>query len=81
MKIVRSALCPHPCNYFHVQRCKNWFKFHAIVTEYTIGSIGIVIFDAAAPSLVVALSQAGEERLLWEMAGARGVSSLMVPLE
>jgi hypothetical protein len=38
------------------------------------------VFDAAAPSLAVALSQAGEERLLWEMAGARGVSSLMAPL-
>jgi hypothetical protein len=38
------------------------------------------VFDAAAPSLPVALSQAGEERLMWEMAGARGLSSLAAPL-
>jgi hypothetical protein len=38
------------------------------------------VFDAAAPSLVVALTQASEERLMWEVVGARGISSLTAPL-
>jgi hypothetical protein len=33
------------------------------------GSIGICVFDGAAPSLAVALAQAGEERYMWELAG------------
>jgi hypothetical protein len=37
-------------------------------------------FDVAAPSLAAALSQAGEDRLMWEVAGARGLSSLAAPL-
>jgi hypothetical protein len=39
----------------------------------------ICVFDAAAPSLTAALSQAREERVMWELAGARGISSLATP--
>jgi hypothetical protein len=35
------------------------------------------VFDAAAPSLVAALSQANDERSFWEMAGAKGISFVM----
>jgi hypothetical protein len=38
------------------------------------------VFDVAAPSLAAALSQVREERVLWELAGARGISSLATPL-
>jgi hypothetical protein len=38
------------------------------------------VFDAVVPSLAVALTKAREERLMWEMAGARGYSSLTAPL-
>ena len=34
------------------------------------------VFDGAAPNLAEALILAGEERLLWSMAGARGLSFL-----
>jgi hypothetical protein len=37
------------------------------------------VFDAAAPSLTAALSQAREERVLWELAGVRGIASLATP--
>jgi hypothetical protein len=37
------------------------------------------VFDAAPSNLAAALSQAGEERLFWELAGARGIASLTVP--
>jgi hypothetical protein len=43
------------------------------------GSMRIGVFDAAPPNLAVALSQAGEERLFWELAGARGIASLTAP--
>jgi hypothetical protein len=39
------------------------------------------ILDGAAPSLAAALSQADEERSVWEMAGAKGISSLMAQLQ
>jgi hypothetical protein len=35
------------------------------------------VFDGDAPSLAAALSQADEERSVWEMAGAKGISFLM----
>jgi hypothetical protein len=38
------------------------------------------VFDAAVPSLAVALTKVGEKRLMLEMAGARGFSSLTAPL-
>jgi hypothetical protein len=38
------------------------------------------VFDAATPSLTAALTQAGEERLMWEMAGARCMPTLTTPL-
>jgi hypothetical protein len=34
------------------------------------------VFEGTTPSLVAALTQAGEERCMWELAGARGLSSL-----
>jgi hypothetical protein len=34
------------------------------------------VFDGAAPNLAGALIAAGEERRLWSMAGARGLSFL-----
>jgi hypothetical protein len=37
------------------------------------------VFDVAAPNLAAALSQAGEERLFWELARARGIASLTTP--
>jgi hypothetical protein len=37
------------------------------------------VFDVAPPNLAAALSQAGEERLFWELAGTRGFASLMAP--
>jgi hypothetical protein len=40
----------------------------------------ISVFDAATPNLTAALAQAGEERLMWEMAGARYMSALTTPL-
>jgi hypothetical protein len=44
------------------------------------GNIGIGLFDGTAPSLADALTQTGEERWLWELARAIGISSLMAPL-
>jgi hypothetical protein len=38
------------------------------------------VFDAATPSLAVALAQVGEEKHMWEMAGARCMSALATPL-
>jgi hypothetical protein len=35
------------------------------------------VFDGVAPSLTIALSQTGDERSAWEMAGAKGISFLM----
>jgi hypothetical protein len=37
------------------------------------------VFDAAPPNLAAALSQAGEERLFWELPGAQGIASLTAP--
>ncbi|GJM91702.1 hypothetical protein PR202_ga08105 [Eleusine coracana subsp. coracana] len=34
------------------------------------------VFDGISPSLAAALVQAGEERYLWELAGAKGLSFL-----
>jgi hypothetical protein len=42
--------------------------------------LGIGVFEGAAPGLAVALTQAGEERCMWELAGARGLSSLTASL-
>jgi hypothetical protein len=39
------------------------------------------VFDGAAPSLVAALAQAVEERCMWKLAGAIGLSSLMASLQ
>jgi hypothetical protein len=38
------------------------------------------LFDGTAPSLADALTQTSEERRLWELAGARGISCLTAPL-
>jgi hypothetical protein len=38
------------------------------------------VFDGVAPCLAATLTQAGEERCMWELAGARGISSLTAPL-
>jgi hypothetical protein len=38
------------------------------------------VFDAAPPSLTTALAQAGEEKLMWEMARAKCMSALPAPL-
>jgi hypothetical protein len=38
------------------------------------------VFYGIAPNLVVAVPQADEERRFWELAGARGISHLMVQL-
>jgi hypothetical protein len=38
------------------------------------------VFDGIAPSLAAVLTQAGEERRLWELAGARNSSSLTAVL-
>ncbi|GJN12750.1 hypothetical protein PR202_ga31057 [Eleusine coracana subsp. coracana] len=38
------------------------------------------VFDGAAPSLAGLLVATGEERRLWTMAGARGLSLLTAPL-
>lgn len=37
------------------------------------------LFDGAAPSMARALDTAGDERRLWEIAGARGLTSLTAP--
>lgn len=37
------------------------------------------VFDGAVPDMVRALTMASEERKLWSMAGARGISSLTAP--
>ena len=37
------------------------------------------VFDGAAPDIARALIIAGEERKLWSMAGARGISLLTAP--
>jgi translation elongation factor EF-Tu-like GTPase len=37
------------------------------------------VFNAAPPNLAAAVTQAGEERLFWELAGARGIASLTTP--
>jgi len=44
------------------------------------GIIGIAVFDGAAPNLAGTLMTFGEERRLWVMAGARGLSLLTAPL-
>jgi hypothetical protein len=38
------------------------------------------VFDAAPPSLTTVLAQAGEKKLMWEMAGAKCMSALPAPL-
>jgi hypothetical protein len=38
------------------------------------------VFDAAPPNLMTALAQAREEKLMWEMAGAKCVSALAEPM-
>jgi hypothetical protein len=35
------------------------------------------VFDGASPSLAAALSHAEEERAVWELAGAKGITFLM----
>jgi hypothetical protein len=35
------------------------------------------VFDGATPCMAAAMTQAEEERKVWELAGARGVSYLM----
>jgi hypothetical protein len=40
----------------------------------------VCVFDAATPNLMAALAQAGEEKLIWEMARARCMSALTTPL-
>jgi hypothetical protein len=37
------------------------------------------VFDAAAPSLAAVVSQAREERVLWELAGGIDIASLATP--
>jgi hypothetical protein len=37
------------------------------------------VFDGAAPDIARALTNAGEERKLWSLAGARGISLLTAP--
>jgi hypothetical protein len=37
-------------------------------------------FDGAAPSLAACLAQAEDERGLWELAGAKGISFLVAQL-
>jgi hypothetical protein len=38
------------------------------------------VFDVIAPNLITTMSQADEERRLWELAGARGISHLIAHL-
>lgn len=38
------------------------------------------VFDGVTPSLSLILKQADDERSLWELAGAKGLSYLVVPL-
>jgi hypothetical protein len=38
------------------------------------------VFDGMAPNLVAALAQAEEETKVWELAGAKGISSLYAQL-
>ena len=37
------------------------------------------VFDGSSPCMAAAIARAAEERELWEMAGARGISSLTAP--
>jgi hypothetical protein len=39
------------------------------------------VFDGASPNLAAALSQAEEERVVWEPAGAKGITFLIVQLQ
>jgi hypothetical protein len=39
------------------------------------------VFDDASPNLVAALSQAEEERAVWELAGAKEITFLMAQLK
>jgi hypothetical protein len=39
------------------------------------------VFDDASPNLVAALSQAEEERAVWEPAGAKEITFLMAQLK
>jgi hypothetical protein len=38
------------------------------------------VFYGIAPNIVAAVSQADEERKMWELAGARGITYLMAQL-
>jgi hypothetical protein len=38
------------------------------------------IFDGIAPSMTAAITQPEEERRVWDMAGAKGITSLMAQL-
>jgi hypothetical protein len=38
------------------------------------------VFDGIAPNMAVAVSQADEERKIWELTGARGITYLMAQL-
>jgi hypothetical protein len=39
------------------------------------------VFDGVSPNLAVALSQAEEERVVWELVGAKGITFLMAQLQ
>jgi hypothetical protein len=38
------------------------------------------VFDGVAPNMAACLTQADEERRVWELAGAKGISFLMAQL-
>jgi hypothetical protein len=39
------------------------------------------VFDGASSNLVATLSQAKEERVVWELAGAKGITFFMAQLQ
>jgi hypothetical protein len=39
------------------------------------------VFDGASPNLAATLNQAEEERVVWELAGAKGITFLVAQLQ
>jgi hypothetical protein len=53
-----------------------------ILGAWTLGKYhNRCVFDGVSPNLAVALSQAEEERVVWELVGAKGITFLMAQLQ
>jgi hypothetical protein len=63
----------HDCSGEDLTPWSSWALGHC-------GNIETAVFDGIAPSLVAGLAQADEDRKMWELAGAKGISFLMAQL-